>query len=371
MTNLSAIVRQRAQQENGIPFVEFMQLALYHPEFGYYSAGMQKFGRHGDFTTAPELTPLFGQTIANQCQQLLPSLSNPILFEFGAGSGRLCVDILTHLERLNALPTAYHILDVSSNLRHRQMALVQEEIPHLADRIKWLDQWPKEAFNGIIIANEVLDAMPVHRFLQTKDGLSESYITLNTKGELAEVFRPCTNALLSTYVQDALPPDLYPYQSEANLFINGWIAECYNMLHEGAMILIDYGFPRHEFYHPDRNQGTLMCHHRHLAHSNPLLHLGEQDITAHVDFTQVAEAADAVGFQVSGYTNQAAFLLANGLLSLLDNISDNVARTKASQAVKQLIQPNEMGELFKVIALTKNLDLDLAGFQLHDKRVSL
>jgi SAM-dependent MidA family methyltransferase len=371
MTNLSAIVRQRAQQENGLPFVAFMQLALYHPEFGYYSAGMQKFGRHGDFITAPELTPLFGQTLANQCQQILQSLSKPVIFEFGAGSGRLCVDIMTHLERLDCLPASYHILDVSSNLRHRQMALVQEEIPHLAQRINWVNQWPEKAFNGVIIANEVLDAMPVHRFLQTKDQLSESYITLDTNGELAEVFKACTNPELRAYVQQALPADLFPYTSEANLFINSWIAECYNMLHEGAMILIDYGFPRHEFYHPDRRQGTLMCHHRHLAHSNPLLHPGEQDITAHVDFTHVAEASDAAGFHVAGFTNQAAFLLANGLLSLLDAIPDSLQRIKAGQAVKQLIQPNEMGELFKVIALTKNLDLDLAGFQLHDKRVSL
>jgi len=176
---------------------------------------------------------------------------------------------------------------------------------------------------------------------------------------------------LLDYLKTALPTTLYPYYSEANLFIDGWLEQCGQMLTQGAVILLDYGFPRHEYYHSDRNQGTLMCHYRHQAHPSPLVHIGEQDITAHVDFTHVAEAAQAAGFHVAGYTNQAAFLLANGLLSLLTEITDNVSLINAQQAVKQLVQPSEMGELFKVIALTKNLEVDLTGFQLHDKRASL
>lgn len=362
---------EQISQHGAIPFTEFMQEALYAPNTGYYTAGLQKFGLGGDFITAPELTTLFGYTLANQCHQVLATLNNPIIFEFGAGSGRLCVDVLTHLEHLNGLPDAYHILEVSSNLRHRQQAFIQREIPHLADRIQWLSTWPTQPFNGVVMANEVLDAMPVARFLQTSDGLLEVYVALNAQGELVEIVKPCTDPRLIAHVHTVLPPDLFPYQSEANLFIDDWLRECYAMLNQGAVFLLDYGFPRHEYYHPDRNQGTLMCHYRHHAHANPLAHLGEQDITAHVDFTHVADAAVSAGFHVAGFTNQASFLLANGLLNLLSDITDERARVKGQQAVKQLIQPNEMGELFKVIALTKQLDLALNGFQLQDKRVNL
>lgn len=369
--SLLSLIHTQIEQQGDMPFVEFMQQALYNPHFGYYSAGLQKFGAQGDFTTAPELTPLFGQTLANQCQQLLATMDAPVLFEFGAGSGRLCIDLLTQLERLNCLPCAYHILEVSNNLRQRQHELIREKIPHLLDRVTWHDCWPKKAFKGVIIANEVLDAMPIDRFLQTENGLLESYVTIKAQGELAEVFKPCTNSRLLSHIQTILPKEQTPYQSEVNLFIDDWIKQCYAMLAEGAMFLIDYGFPRHEYYHPDRNTGTLMCHYRHHAHSNPLVHIGEQDITAHVDFTHVAEAAHAAGFHVAGYTNQASFLLANGLLSLLEELADGNSRLNAQQAVKQLIQPNEMGELFKVIALTKNIEITLAGFQLQDKRASL
>jgi len=368
---LTTLIQNRLRQEKALPFVDFMQLALYHPEFGYYSAGTEKFGQHGDFITAPELTPLFGQTLANQCQPILASLTNPVILEFGAGSGRLCVDVLRRLEQLDCLPDSYQILDVSASLRQRQRDLIQQEIPHLAERVQWLERWPAQALNGVILANEVLDAMPVHRFLRTEQGVCESVIALNEQEQIIESFRPIEDARLTAYLQRVLPELNSPYLSEVNLFLDGWMQQASSILAQGAMFLIDYGFPRHEYYHPDRNQGTLMCHYRHQAHSNPLLHPGEQDITAHVDFTHVAEAADEAGFHVAGYTSQAAFLLANGLLNLLENIHDPRERVKAQQAVKQLVQPSEMGELFKVIALTKGLDIDLSGFQLQDKRASL
>jgi SAM-dependent MidA family methyltransferase len=250
--------------------------------------------------------------------------------------------------------------------------LFAQAIPQHLDRIHWLDRWPDQPFEGLILANEVLDAMPVHRFMQTKEGILESFIRLDEKGELVEIFKPTENQRLLRQVQKSLGSELVPYLSEVNLFIDAWLASCYAMLSAGAMLIIDYGFPRHEYYHPDRQSGTLMCHYRHHAHTNPFVHLGEQDITAHVDFTQVAEAAEAAGFHVAGYCNQAAFLLANGLLDLLDNSTDDVRlKLKLQQAVKQLIQPSEMGELFKVIAFTKNCDLTLTGFQMQDKRGSL
>ena len=358
-------------QQGDMTFADFMQQVLYAPNLGYYSSGSQVFGASGDFITAPELTSLFGYTLANQCQQVFSHLDKPDLFEFGAGTGKLCVDILTQLERLNCLPSTYYILEVSGHLQQRQQALVMEKIPHLAKRVTWLNQWPKQPFNGVIIANEVLDAMPVHRFLQKKEGLFQSYITLNSQHELEEVFKPCTHLELVDRVKSVVSADCHPYQSEVNLFIDQWIKQCFAMLNAGALFIVDYGFPEHEYYHPQRDTGTLMCHYQHQAHTNPLIHIGEQDITAHVDFTHVALAADAAGFHVAGYTNQASFLLANGLLSLLAEVDDERARIKHQQAVKQLIQPHEMGELFKVIALTKALQLPLNGFQLQDKRASL
>lgn len=371
MMTLFGYLCERIQQNGPMLFSEFMHHALYAPLAGYYSAGLQKFGPGGDFITAPELTPLFGQTLAMQCQQILAVLSDPIVFEFGAGSGQLCVDLLTHLEQLDCLPREYHILEVSSHLRHRQQALIALKIPHLLPRVQWLSAWPKQSFNGVVIANEVLDAMPVSRFLQTAAGLFESHIALNAQGLLHEVYTACDNSRLNTHVRAVLPRDLFPYQSEANLFIDDWLQACYDMLERGAVILLDYGFPQHEYYHPDRNQGTLMCHYHHRAHTNPLINLGEQDITAHVDFTHVAEAGSKAGFHVAGFTTQASFLLANGLLNLLSGMTDGHARMKAQQAVKQLVQPNEMGELFKVISLTKQLDMALNGFQLQDRRASL
>ena len=353
-----------------IPFVDFMQLALYAPNEGYYSSGLQKLGKQGDFITAPELTPLFGQTLANQCQQVMSHLHSPVLFEFGAGSGALCVAILSHLETLNYLPESYCILEVSANLRHRQQELIHQKIPHLAHKVQWLERWPETPFNGVVIANEVLDAMPVHRFMQTDEGIMESFVRLNEQNQLTEIFKPSQNQRLLTYIKEhiALQP---PYLSEANLFLDDWLVNIYQMLNQGVVLLVDYGFPRHEYYHPDRNQGTLMCHYQHHSHPSPLLHPGEQDVTAHVDFTHVAEAGHEAGFHIAGFTNQASFLLANGLLSLVTALDNEHEQFQAKQAIKQLTHPSEMGELFKVIALTKNIEIDLIGFQLQDKRVSL
>lgn len=368
-------LRTHLDKHGAIPFVDFMQQALYAPHWGYYTRARSPLGASGDFITAPELTPLFGYTLAQQCEQVLQHLNQPIIFEFGAGSGQLCIDILTRLEQLDALPDAYHILEVSASLQARQQDNIQTKIPHLADRVQWLSAWPDHAFEGVVIANEVLDAMPVHRFLKTEQGLFESMIELNEHNKLVENFVPCTNTHLESHVARVLKHDTVPYASEANLLIDGWIDACHAMLARGAVLLIDYGFPEHEYYHPSRAQGTLMCHHQHKAHPNPLLRPGEDDITAHVDFTHVADAALNAGFEVSGYTNQASFLLANGLLSLLQehalNKLDDLNQIKQQQAVKQLLQPHEMGELFKVIALTKQLDFGLTGFQLHDKRASL
>ena len=360
-----------------MPFAEFMQQALYDPEFGYYTANSPKFGIIGDFITAPEMTPLFGHTLGIQCAAILQSLTNPIIFEFGAGTGRLCVDILIKLEQLNCLPQAYWILEVSGNLRARQQRLIMELIPHLHSKIHWLTRWPEHTFNGIILANEVVDAMPVQRFGNYIDGLKESFISLDaTASCLIEEYKPCTNSALWDYVHPIIAPDLIPYNSEVNLIIHSWLKECSEVLACGVLIIIDYGFPRSEYYHPNRNHGTLMCHYQHQTQHNPLINIGQQDITAHVEFTLVAEAAAVVGFKVAGYTSQAAFLLSCGILNLLEPRhgelpQDTRTYLTATQAVKKLIEPHEMGEIFKVIALTKNYHAPLQGFILQDRRITL
>jgi SAM-dependent MidA family methyltransferase len=369
--NLPHALERQFQQQKECTFAEFMHIALYDPKAGYYSSTLPKLGAQGDFITAPELTPLFGYSVANQCQQVLSRIPSPKILEFGAGSGALCISILQQLERLNCLPEYYWIMEVSSDFQERQRQKINQALPHLAHRIQWLEQWPETSFNGIILANEVLDAMPVHRFLVEDEVLLESYVALNQHGELIEHFKPCQNRRLMAHLSTILPNLTPPYLSEVNLFINDWIAHQHQLLDQGLVLLIDYGFPRHEYYHPDRNQGTLMCHYQHHAHANPLIHVGEQDITAHVDFTHVAEAGHQAGFHVAGYTNQASFLLANGLLHLIDEQAEALELFKTKQAIKQLTQSNEMGELFKVIALTKNWDSPLNGFLLNDKRVSL
>ena len=367
---LTTQIQNSIQQNGAITFAEFMQRALYTPNLGYYSSQATKFGPGGDFTTAPELTNLFGYTLANEFQKLLANNNLPIILEFGAGSGKLCIDILTRLDTLGTLPQEYHIVELSADLRQRQQQLVQQAIPHLASRVKWLSSLPQESFAGIVVANEVLDAMPVARFYKSHNEILESYIDCAQDGTLFEEFRAITTPDLKEYITEKLP-HLDNYISEVNLWLPGWFNACANMLEIGAMFILDYGFPRHELYHVDRKLGTLMCHYQHTAHTNPLINIGMQDLTTHVDFTHVAESAFDAGFHVAGYTNQASFLLANGLLNLLSEVEDEKLLILQQQAVKKLIQPHEMGELFKVIALTKNIHNSLIGFQLNDKRVNL
>lgn len=369
------IIKDQIKKNGNIPFVEFMSKVLYTPTLGYYNSSRYKFGQDGDFITAPELTSLFGQTLAYQCQQIFSALHQPIIFEFGAGSGQLCIDILIELEQMNLLPEKYYILEVSGNLCCHQQELIQHNIPHLLHKVCWLKQLPAQAFDGVIIANEVLDAFPVHRFLKTQDGVAESHIILNDDNQLQEIFIPVNEPRLLNYLQRALPTNLpIPYLSEANLLLEPWLQQCYSILRKGVVLLIDYGFPRHEYYHPDRFMGTLMCHRRQRIELNPFIHLGQQDITAHIDFTHVAEAAQQAGFHIAGFTNQAAFLLGNNLLNLFQlyvkhQPDKNYHHTLS--AIKTLLDPSEMGELFKVMALGKQLDLSLNGFHLQDKRVNL
>ncbi|MEN8212814.1 MAG: SAM-dependent methyltransferase [Pseudomonadota bacterium] len=359
------ICEEIGQQGGAIPFDRYMELALYAPGLGYYTAGLRKFGAQGDFVTAPEISPLFSRALAHQVRQLFERCGGGDVLEFGAGSGRLAVDLLRELERLDSLPERYRILEVSPDLRQRQQQLVAAEIPHLEQRLQWLERLPQQRLRGAVIANEVLDAMPVHRFRTRSD----------SSGEIEEATVVCSDAVLATAWRPAsmelqhavadlgieLPEAC---ESEVNLRLPPWIAAISDVLAQGALLLIDYGYTRSEYFHPQHREGTLMCHFRQHAHADALHYPGLQDITAHVDFTAVAEAADAAGLQVAGYTNQASFLLACGIEQLLQASAADQDRAwfQQTEGLKRLLLPSEMGERFKVMALTRGVDEPLQGF---------
>ena len=357
----AALIRQEIEAAGGwLPFSRYMELALYAPGLGYYSAGLHKFGAGGDFVTAPELSALFGRCLARQARQIL-GLSGGDILEIGAGSGKLAFDLLTELQQLDALPRRYCILEVSADLRQRQ----QQKLATFGDRVAWLDRLPEE-FSGLIVGNELLDAMPVHLIEWREDGLRERGVGLD-EGKFVWRWHPLEPGPLQEAAARLTLPD--GYVSEIGLAAGGFIATLAGILQQGAILMLDYGFGRSEYYHPQRSSGTLMCHYRHHAHDDPLILPGLQDITAHVDFTAIAEAGLDHGLHLLGYTSQAHFLLNCGLTDLL-------AQTPAEQAsaylplaaqAQKLANPAEMGELFKAIALGKGIDAPLLGFARGDK----
>lgn len=364
---LKKLLTQAIQDKGGLlTFERYMTLCLYAPGLGYYSGDNYVFGKEGDFVTAPEISPLFGQCIAKQLSSVFKQPFD--ILELGAGTGKLAVDILHYLDAIHALPQTYFILEVSAGLKARQRETLAA-YPHLLERCEWLNTWPKTPIKGAIIANEVLDAMPATLFRKSINArIEECFVGLDAQGELQPLWQEANPEL--TEKVKALGSFELGYQSEINLAIKPWLASMYEALSQGMVLLIDYGFDAATYYHPDRNSGTLMCHYQHKSHTDPFIHLGKQDITTHVDFTDVANSAFELGFDVSGYTNQAAFLIANGITELLEKTPED-AYFKTAHAVKMLTMPQEMGELFKVMALTKNCDEGLTGFELADYRSRL
>jgi len=357
-----------ASQGGWIPFSRFMELALYAPGLGYYTAGARKFGASGDFVTAPELSPLFGRTLARQLQEVMQA-STPHILELGAGSGKLARDILGELARRDALPETYSILEVSADLRQRQQALLQETLPHLFDRIRWLDALP-ETLSGAVFGNEVLDALPVHLVYWHAGRILERGVSTEDNRFVWSDRLPQNEALHDIASGIAVPDD---YLSEISLTARGLVASLAERLTRGVLLFIDYGFGAREYYHPQRHRGTLMCHYRHHAHDDPFYLPGLQDITAHVDFTAAAEAAIDYGAHLLGYTTQAHFLLNNGIAELLQEIPPENVREylPLSKQVQRLTSPAEMGELFKVMALGKGVDMPLQNFMMGDRSRSL
>lgn len=362
------IAAEIAANSGWMSFARYMELALYAPGLGYYSGGSRKFGAEGDFLTAPELTPLFGQTLARQVAQVMAA-SVPRVIEAGAGSGRLAADLLLALEALGCTPEYYGILELSGELRARQRETLQQQAPALLDRVDWLDELP-ERFSGCLVGNEVLDAMPTHTVHWGGQGLLERGVTLR-EGRLAWAERPAGAALAEAAAGLPAPA---PFSGEIALAPRAWVSELARRLERGALILLDYGLPRHELYHPQRDGGTVRCHYRHRTHQDPFWYPGLSDITSHVDFTAVAEAGFEAGLDVLGYTSQAVFLMNCGIGELLQARSaagDDVAAQRAQGAVSVLLSPNEMGELFKVIALGRGLDSPLLGFVRGDRTHAL
>lgn len=354
-----------------IGFDRFMELALYAPGMGYYAGGARKFGSAGDFVTAPELGPIFARTVAAQVAQLL-GLSAPNLIEAGAGSGKLAADLLLELEAREQLPERYEILELSGELRARQRATIAAQAPRLLPRVHWIERLPAR-FDGLLLANEVLDAMPVHLVVWNGDAICERGVGVEDGRFVwcdrvaGGYLRERAHALASEH---ALAPG---YLSEVSLLAPAWVAQWATILGRGALLLIDYGFPQREYYHAQRDTGTLMCHYRQHAHSEPFYLPGLQDITAHVDFTAIAEAGCAAGLDLLGYTTQASFLFNCGLTEVLARTpaSEPLSYLPLANAAQKLISPAEMGELFKVIALGKGIDEPLLGFVRGDRSATL
>ncbi|NNJ94776.1 MAG: SAM-dependent methyltransferase [Halobacteria archaeon] len=367
---VSAIRAEIAAAGGAIPFSRYMEMCLYTPGLGYYSAGQRKFGAGGDFVTAPEISPLFGRCVARSCAAVLEATGGSLL-EFGAGSGRLAADLLGELAVLDCLPDSYLILERSAELRQRQQHTLQRELPQLADRVSWLDTLPGPGYRGVVLANEVLDAMACERWRWNGERVEQYFVVPDGPG-FAWQARTCAGSELATTIEGyARQYGLdRGYISEVNPAITPWLRSIAECLEAGLVLLIDYGYPRREYLHPQRANGTLQCHYRQRVHDDVFYCPGLQDITAHVDFTAVAEAATAADLQVAGYTTQAHFLLDCGLDRLLQSAgpADEVGYLQQAQQAKTLILPGEMGERFHCIGLTRGLDAEIPGFRMHDMR---
>jgi len=372
---LSAHLQQRIAAAGGwMDFAEYMNLALYAPGLGYYSAGATKFGAAGDFVTAPEVSDLFAACMARAVLPVLRRGGQSVL-EVGAGTGALAAGLLAGLERDGALPDRYLILEVSADLRERQRQTLQERAPELVSRVEWLDELPPP-IDGVILANEVLDALPVSRFRVYGEGepVREMGVRADNDGfHWADEAAPAPLRERVAAIEATLGSTLsIPFKSEVCLSLPAFVGSLAESLNEGVMLFIDYGLPRRELYAPERNEGTLICHYRHRAHADPFFLPGLQDITAWVDFTLLAESAAAAGLNVDAYMTQAQFLMAAGIedefQKVSETCSDAAMRLEFSRQVQMLMMPGEMGERFKLMWLGKGPARLPSGFDLYDQR---
>jgi SAM-dependent MidA family methyltransferase len=365
-------LRQAIDAAGGaISFSEYMELALYAPGLGYYSARADQFGGGGDFVTAPESSPLFAHSLARQTSEILSAVGGGDICEVGAGRGALATDLLEALARVDCLPRRYWIIERSPALRESQQARLASRLPDLMARIRWCDDFP-QSFRGVLLANEVLDAIPADRFRVGAAGVRECRVGWRDD-RFCWVEADCSGSPLEGHIasileslEQRLPEG---YESECAPARQAWVSRLGERLERGVAMLFDYGYGRAEYYHPQRSSGTLRCFHRHRAHDDPLLLTGLQDISVHVDFTALAEAAAAAGLTIPGYTTQAEFLLATGLLDACRDIDPGTRRhVELTAQIKRLTLPGEMGEAVKVLALARDYSGPLTGFSGRDLR---
>ncbi len=351
-----------ADEGDWIPFSRYMELALYAPKLGYYAAGSRKFGAQGDFITAPEISPMFAKCLSLQARQVLRQTGGHIL-ELGPGSGALAADLYGELKAQGAAPTKYLMLEVSPDLRDRQRKLISERFPQDFDRFTWLEQLP-EKIRGFVIANEVLDVVPFSLVHRTGGEILERGVIVSNAG-FAWDDEPIPDGELKRRAAAVIPLGDYDYLTEIGLAAEALVRTIATRLEAGVALFIDYGFPDREYYHPQRSMGTLRCHYRHRFHGDPFFMPGLQDITAHVDFSAMARAAEQGDAELFGFTTQAYFLISCGLAVLVSEGDPNMtlSRLKATSAVHRLISPSEMGELFKVLAFGKGFEGPLIGLQ--------
>ncbi len=358
------IVEDIHAQGGWIPFGHYLQQVLYDPQWGYYS-NLEGLGVDGDFVTAPEISPLFSRTLARQVAPLLQSLQQAQVVEPGGGSGEMAAIMLLEWEQLGTLPERYSILEVSATLRERQRQRIAAQAPHLLSRVEWLERLPQEPFDGVVVANEVIDAIPFDCF-QLREGVVRP-LGVSTN-PAAELIWSESHQARTIDLSFELPVE--GYRSEWRPLIESWIEALSAPLQRGAVVLIDYGYSRSDYYRPERSGGTLSCFYRHRQHDNPFLYPGLQDITAHVDFTAVAEAADRARLRVAGFSTQGYFLLGGGVTELAEQVlmedESLQQRVELSRAIQQLTLPAQMGEVVKVMALTRGVELP-AHFTLYDQ----
>lgn len=365
--------------KGSLSFTEYMQTVLYEPGLGYYSAGSTKLGAEGDFITAPEISSLFSESLAQAILPALTEIENCSILEVGAGSGQMAVAILSYLERNNSLPAHYYILELSADLRLRQLKLIQENIPSLAERVVWLDSIP-DNLNAVVLSNELLDAMPVVRFRKEQHGIAIEHV-VEVEGQFHLSYKLVENDDITRRVEkrvEEIESETSKFDigfiSEINFNAEDWLELIAGKLNAGIIILIDYGYPRHEYYHPERNKGTLNCFYRHRHHGNPFIYPGLQDLTAHIDFTAIADAGINNSLSLIGYTSQSSFLFGAGIAHLAEMRSEKFAddnimsQIEMANEVKKLTMPYEMGEIVKVIGFSKNCTITLEAFHFKDMR---
>lgn len=371
--SLSEHIRAEIARAGGrLGFDRYMDLALNTPGLGYYRGPSRRFGEEGDFVTAPELSPLFGRCVARQVSQILERLDGGEIFEAGAGSGRLCAQVLNAMHESGTLPERYLILEPGSELRLRQRETIKNEAPSIASRVAWIDDLPSPGFRGVVLANEVLDALPARRFQKRGDQALEAYVESGAGGFSLCFDAPRDDRLPAALarIESALGEPLASgYTSEIGPEREAWIATVAGRLGRGAVLLFDYGYPLREYFHPQRRDGTLACYYRHRVHGDPFFYPGLQDISVHVEFSGLCGAARAAGLEVAGFTTQAEFLLAAGLLDECRDVAPgSAAYVRLAGEIKRLTLPGEMGELIKVLALSRGIEAPLPGFPGRDLR---